>query len=162
TAEQLGADPDRVPAGARIRADVDVPVLDLQTEGDMVTLRAHLTHQDATPHYRRWEIAGAAHAEAPQWIPLAPPALEIGLGGQRRKAAVACAPDPARVKRGGGALSEWVGEGRPLGWWPAIQLPDRAAADPIAGDERGLAKGGIRLPELEAPTAKLDGQANAV
>ena len=33
--------------GAHIRTDIDVPVLDLQTEGDMVALRAHLTHQPA-------------------------------------------------------------------------------------------------------------------
>ena len=41
TAEQLGRDPEPLPAGARLRTDVDVPVFDLQTEGDMVALRAH-------------------------------------------------------------------------------------------------------------------------
>ena len=35
-----------IPIGARIRADIDVPVFDLQTEGDMVALRSHLTRQD--------------------------------------------------------------------------------------------------------------------
>jgi len=47
TAEQLARDPDPIPSGAHIRTDVDVPVFDLQTEGDMVTLRAHLTHQES-------------------------------------------------------------------------------------------------------------------
>ena len=68
TAEQLARDADPIPAGAHVRTDIDVPVFDLQTEGDMVALRAHLTHQDPNPHYRRWEIAGAAHAESPRWV----------------------------------------------------------------------------------------------
>ena len=49
---------DPIPAGARIRTDIDVPVFDLQTEGDMVALRSHLTRQDPSPRYRRWELAG--------------------------------------------------------------------------------------------------------
>ena len=59
-AEGLARDAENpVPPGAHIRADIDVPVFDLQTEGDMVALRAHLTHQPPFAHYRRWEIAGA-------------------------------------------------------------------------------------------------------
>ncbi|HMB80932.1 MAG TPA: alpha/beta hydrolase domain-containing protein, partial [Vicinamibacterales bacterium] len=51
-AEGLARDAENaVPAGAHIRTDVDVPVLDLQTEGDMVALRAHLTHQAPFAHY---------------------------------------------------------------------------------------------------------------
>ena len=47
TAEALARDADNsIPSGAHIRTDIDVPVFDLQTEGDMVALRAHLTHQD--------------------------------------------------------------------------------------------------------------------
>jgi Alpha/beta hydrolase domain len=47
-AEGLARDADNaVPPGAHIRADIDVPVLDLQTEGDMVALRVLLTHQPA-------------------------------------------------------------------------------------------------------------------
>ena len=74
-----------IAAGAHIRTDIDVPVLDLQTEGDMVALRAHLTRQDADPHYRRWEIAGAAHAETPRWVVEVPPALDMGPGLQGRR-----------------------------------------------------------------------------
>jgi hypothetical protein len=52
-AEGLARDAENaVPPGAHIRADIDVPVLDLQTEGDMVALRAHLTHQPPFARYR--------------------------------------------------------------------------------------------------------------
>ena len=45
---------------------------------------------------------------------------------------------------------------------PAIELTDPAAADPIVRDAHGNAKGGMRLPEVEAPTATIDGRRNDV
>jgi len=162
TAEQLGRDPDPIPAGAHVRADVDVPVFDLQTEGDMAALRAHLTHQEASAHYRRWEIAGAAHAEVPRWVASVPPPLAMGLGGPDCKDPINSAPHDAVVKAGLAALTRWVRDGKAPPQSPAIAIGDPAAPDPIARDGHGLAKGGIRLPELEAPTARLDGTANAV
>ena len=69
TAEQLGRDADPIVPGAHIRTDTGVPVFDLQTEGDMVALRSHLARQADSTRYRLWEIAGAAHAESPQWAP---------------------------------------------------------------------------------------------
>jgi len=46
---------------------------------------------------------------------------------------------------------------------PAIELgADPAAPDPVVRDAHGNAKGGIRLPEVEAPTATIDGGANTM
>jgi hypothetical protein len=46
---------------------------------------------------------------------------------------------------------------------PATDLgSDPAAPDPIVRDAHGNAKGGIRLPEVEAPTATIDGGANTM
>jgi alpha/beta hydrolase family protein len=159
SAEQLARDPDPVPTGAHIRGDLDVPVLDLQTEGDMAALRAHLTHQPPSARYRRWEIAGAAHAESPRWVAVAPPPLEMGAGC---KAPINTAPHDAVVKAALQALTRWVRNGTAPPQSPAIQITDPAAADPIARDRFGNATGGIRLPELEAPTATLDGTRNDV
>jgi hypothetical protein len=157
-AEGLARDTENpVPPGAHIRSDIDASVLDLQTEGDMVALRAHLTHQPALPHYRRWEIAGAAHAETPRWIAEVPPPLDMGQGC---KDPVNSAPHHAVVKAALAALTEWVKTGKAPVQSPAIELGDPAAADPILRDAHGLAKGGIRLPEMEAPTATIDGGAN--
>jgi alpha/beta hydrolase family protein len=160
TAEGLARDAENPgPAGAHVRTDIDVPVLDLQTEGDMVALRAHLTHQPPFAHYRRWEIAGAAHAETPRWVAEVPPPLDMGQGC---KDPVNSAPHHAVVKAALAALTRWVRDGVAPPQSPAIELgPDPAAPDPIARDGNGNARGGIRLPEMEAPTATIDGGANA-
>src|SRR5262245_31464364 len=160
TAEALARDAtDPIPPGARIRADLDVPVLDLQTEGDMVALRSHVARQDPNPHYRRWEIAGAAHAESSRWVVEVPPALDMGQGCSEP---INTAPHHAVVKAALHALTRWVRDGVVPPHSPAIELGDPADADPIVRDSHGLAKGGIRLPEVEAPTATITGQRNDV
>jgi hypothetical protein len=160
TADALGRDADQpIPAGAHIRTDIDVPIFDLQTEGDMVALRAHLTHQEPTAHYRRWEIAGGAHAENPRWVVEVPPALDMGQGC---KDPINAAPHHAIVKAGLHALTRWVRDGVTPTQSPAIDISDPAAADPIVRDTYGNAKGGIRLPEVVAPTATIDGRRNDV
>ena len=125
----------------------------------MVALRAHLTHQDPNAHYRRWEIAGGAHAETPRWVVEVPPALDMGQGC---KEPINSAPHHAIVKSGLHALTRWVRDGMTPPESPAIEIGDPAAADPIVRDAFGNAKGGIRLPEVEAPTATLDGRRNDV
>jgi hypothetical protein len=156
--EGLARDGDTpIPPGAHIRPDIDVPVFDLQTEGDMVTLGAHLTRQDPNPRYRRWEIAGAAHAESPRWVVDASTPLDMG---PRCKSAVNTAPHDAFVKAGLHALTRWVRDGVIPPQSPAIVLGDPAAQDPIQRDELGNARGGIRIPQIEAPTATVDGRRN--
>ncbi|HEV8487414.1 MAG TPA: alpha/beta hydrolase domain-containing protein [Blastocatellia bacterium] len=153
-----GAD-GRVPANAHTRIDVDVPVLCLQTEGDLITLRSHLARQDQSPHFRQWEVAGCAHAETPRWVVEVPPPLDLGPGC---KDPVNAAPHHAVVKAALHALAQWVLKGIAPKQSPLIELTDPTARDPIARDQYGNAKGGIRLPELEAPTATLNGRANGV
>ena len=160
-AEGLARDAENaVPPGAHIRTDIDVPVLDLQTEGDMVALRAHLTHQPPFAHYRRWEIAGAAHAETPRWVAGSAAAARHGTGlqgsGEQRAA--------SRGREGGAERADPMGARRRRAAAVAGDRarPDPAAPDPIVRDAHGNAKGGIRLPEVEAPTATLDGGANTM
>jgi hypothetical protein len=157
--EALSPDQPPIPAGAWIRTDLDVPVLDVQAEGDMTTLRSHLTRQPASDVYRRWEIAGAAHAEVPMWVVQVPPGPSMGPGCATP---VNAAPHDAVVRAGLHALTEWVRNGVAPPQSPDIELGDPAAPDPIVRDEWGNALGGIRLPHLEAPTATVDGRENAV
>jgi hypothetical protein len=160
-AEGLARDAESpIPAGAHIRTDIGVPVFDLQTEGDMVALRAHTTRQDPFAHYRRWEIAGAAHAETPRWVAAVtdvPPPMDMGPAC---KDPVNSAPHHAIVKAALHAMTRWVRDGVTPPQSPAIELGDPSAPDPIVRDQFGNAKGGIRLPQLEAPTAMVDGGAN--
>jgi hypothetical protein len=160
TSESLAADsPVIMPAGAHIRGDTRVPVLDVQTEGDMTALRSHLTRQAPNRYYRRWEIAGAAHAETAQWVVDVPPILDFGPGCA---VAVNAAPHHSVVKAALRALSRWVMEGTRPRQSPDIRLADPTAVPAaIVRDQFGNAVGGIRLPELEAPTATLDGRINS-
>ncbi len=161
TAEQLTPDRDPIPPGARLRDDAAVPILDLQTEGDMVTLRSHTTRQPDNAHYRRWELAGAAHAESPQWIPGITPVPDMAPG-LRCASPINTAPHHAVVKAALHALTRWGRDGVAPRSSPLIELGDPAAPDPIVRDAAGLAKGGIRLPQMEAPTARIDGLRNDV
>ena len=163
-ADRLTDVTDPLPAGAHIRGDIDVPVLDVQAEGDMVTLRSHLARQEPHDHLRHWEIAGAAHAEVPVWVvsDAAPPS--DGPGGFAPggcAAPVNAAPHHAVVKAALRALARWVRDGVAPPQSPRIELDDPAADDPVVRDRFGNARGGIRLPQVEAPTATLDGRANA-
>lgn len=155
TADRLTGVSDPMPTGAHIRTDIDVPVLDLQAEGDMTTLRSHLARQDPHTHFRRWEIAGAAHAEVSRWVisDASPPDAGPGCATP-----VNAAPHHAVAKAALHALVRWVREDIVPPQSPLIELGDFKAEDPIARDRYGNARGGIRLPQLEAPTATLDGR----
>ena len=159
TADRLTGVSDRVPAGAHIRADIDVPVLDVQAEGDIATLRSHLARQDPHSHFRRWEIAGAAHAEVPRWVVSDSSPPDDGPGCTTP---VNAAPHHAVVKAALRALVRWVRDDVVSPQSPTIELRpgDLAADDPVVRDQYGNARGGIRLLQLEAPTATLDGRRN--
>jgi hypothetical protein len=156
-AESLAADQPPVPVGAWVRTDLQVPVLDLQAEGDMTTLRSHLTRQPPGELFRRWEIAGAAHAEVPMWVVEVPPGPSVGPGCATP---VNAATHDAVVKAGIRALADWVRTGDPARQSPDIEIGDPAAPDPVVRDEWGNARGGIRLPHVQAPTATVDGLPN--
>ena len=148
---------DGRPATARVRADLDVPVLELQTEYDVVAGRGYLTRQAPNAHYRRWEIAGASHTEVPTWVVEAGPKLDFGSGC---KDPVNTAPQHAVVKAALHALARWSQTGPAPPESADIQLSNSANSLSAVRDQYGNAKGGVRLPELEVPTATLDGRPN--
>ena len=51
------------PSGTRIRDDLDVPVLQFQTETDLVRLGFAAARQPDTTNVMTWEVAGTAHAD---------------------------------------------------------------------------------------------------
>lgn len=159
TADRLTGAADPMPAGAHVRTDVGAPVLDVQAEGDLVVLRSHLARQAPHARLRRWEIAGAAHAEIPRWVvsDASPPDSGPGCATP-----VNAAPHDAVTKAALRALVRWVRDGVAPPQSPPLAIGDPAADDPIVRDRFGNARGGIRLPQLEAPTATLDGRRNAM
>jgi len=152
-----------VPQNALIRIDVDVPVLELQMEGDLVALRSHVTRQEESKHFRLWEVAGAANAESPRWVIEVPPALTHRPPFDETsncRDPINAAPGHAVVKAALHALMLWTRDGTEPPTSPFIELDDPVEPDPIARDRYGNAKGGIRLPEVEVPTAMVSGREN--
>ena len=141
--------------GCTIRIDTDVPVLDVQTEGDMTALRSHLTRQDPK---RSPQTLGNCRSGAFALGRRSAPPHDFGPGCLF---AVNAAPHHAVVKAALRALAKWVTAQVTPPQSPAIELADPTAVPAaIVRDEFGNAQGGIRLPELEVPTATLDGRIN--
>jgi Alpha/beta hydrolase domain len=127
-----------------------VPVLVLNSESE--TLHNVPVRQPDSPTFRFWEIAGAAHTgESPDFtpmleregLPVFPPAPDANTIDWRwvRNAALE-------------HLARWAGGGAPP---PSFPLIDASLDAGIHRDETGNATGGIRVPELAAPTAAHSG-----
>jgi hypothetical protein len=143
------------PNPAEIRDDTEVPVLVVLSETDIGFNLG--TRQPDSTRFRLWEMAGTAHADQyllNLYAPLAP--------GQPASNPLGCAKplNSANqhwvLKAALSHLNSWVRGGPPPPTSPRIKMTDANPAV-IARDENGIAIGGIRLPELEAPTATLSG-----
>jgi hypothetical protein len=159
------------PDNARIRADLGVPVLTVQTETDVTGLLAGVTARQAdSDQFRWWEIAGASHADtyviggsfsdsgalepaelarltAPTTSPFGTPGQELVNSGLQHhyvaQAAIA-------------HLDRWVRGGPPP---PSSPRLETAPDDPmrLLTDASGIALGGIRTGWVDVPVAALSG-----
>jgi hypothetical protein len=138
---------------APIRTDLDVPALVFLTETDLTHYGYAFVDQDDSDTVRRWEVAGAAHADA--WL-----LNELDQTGF----ASSC---PGRVNEGPhhqtlrAALHHLVtwattGEAPPVA--PRMEvIAERGQPATIERDEHGNALGGIRTPFVDVPVAALSG-----
>lgn len=130
-----------------IRDDLDVPVLVVETEGDLFDRIGYLpARQPDTDLLRVWEVAGSAHADR----------YVIGEFEE-----ILGAPVP--VNRG----QQWAvlrAALRHLDRWACgAAAPPRGAPLEVDGgrfvlDEHGLARGGVRTPAVDVPTQVLCGR----
>ncbi|HEY1832460.1 MAG TPA: alpha/beta hydrolase domain-containing protein [Acidimicrobiales bacterium] len=155
--------------GERIRDDVRIPVLILQSETDLVLLGGRLAAQPDSDTLRVWEIAGAAHADtytvsasrvddgtvpAERLAELLRPTRSLIIGSTPLP--VNSGPQQHYVAQAALAhLVRWITEGTPPPSAPRLQLADSGQSYVL--DAEGNARGGIRTPWVEAPTAVLSG-----
>jgi len=150
-----------VPAKSIVRTDLDVPVMQVETETDLFTLGFHPARQPDTDRIRTWEIAGASHADQS--------VLDYGVASGTRSVpgasfdlAASCGPintgPMALVIRAAfDALNTWVTDGKA----PSTADPLLVQNGRISRDEHGNALGGLRTPAVDAPIATLTGEGNS-
>lgn len=151
----------------RVRDDLGVPVLMLQTETDLFILGSWPSNQEDSRNFRLWEVAGTAHADLYTFID-----NRIDVGTNPAIAAVLenAEPVPGRIECGLpvnagpqhfvakaaiAALNSWIVDGT---------SPPRAERLAVAGsppafalDDLGNVEGGIRTPYVNVPIAVLSG-----
>jgi hypothetical protein len=144
---------------ARVRGDLDEPVLQFGTETDLFgVLGFHRARQDDTDVLRTWEVAGTAHADRAILDYYAEMASEVAGGSFDLTAlcgSINEGPQAQVLRAAVAALRSWVVDGRP----PPQAPPLEADGDAIARDDRGIARGGIRTPAVDAPISVLTGEA---
>lgn len=137
-----------LPMGVRtaIRSDTPTPVVIVNSEFESTHL-AQVPCVD-TEWLRVWEVAGTPHGNA-----------RSRLDERDRRGRVAnplrYAPVHDSALR---ALHHWLADGVPAPHQPRIEM-DPGPPLHIATDDAGNARGGVRLPELEMPTATYRGVA---
>ncbi len=148
------------PAPAFVRTDNTTPFIQLNTEGDIEELGAALVRQPDNNYLRTWELAGAAHIDLHEGIyegntiereepTVTAPACVFGVPFNG-----ATLPDNQPVYELEDAalydLDKWLvygvapPHGNQIATTPLLNLVER--------DRHGNALGGIRMPDIQAPT----------
>lgn len=132
------------------------PILVLNTESE--TLRCFPVRQPDTATYRFWEMAGTGHMGGN---------IVREMKKTMTRDGITTSPHPDAVNNidwgyvRNAALEHlvtWADGGTPPPSFPPINVENRA----IVTDEIGNATGGIRLPDLAAPTAVQSSSSNAI
>ncbi len=156
------------PGVVRIRTDLDVPVLTLQSETDLILLGSAPDRQGDSEYFRWWEVAGTSHADT---YTLLVGMRDTGDDPRAAELVVTAAPIPPFVecdnpinsgphhfvlKAGIRALENWVRDGVPPPSSPLLQLTEDMSE--YIRDDVGNTLGGIRTPYVDAPLAQLLGE----
>lgn len=136
-----------VGARAGIRTDLGSPVLVVNSEFEAQAMLG--LHQPETDMLRLWEVAGTAHAPAP--------ARSLGHGDERGRTGnpLSYLPVHEMALR---HLHRWLVDGVVAPSQPRIEIVEGTPVS-LRRDDDGNAVGGIRLPELAAPTHEYRGSA---
>ncbi len=158
------------------RPDLGVPVLDVETETDLLELGYLAAQQADSPGFRLWELAGTSHADN----------YETNLGAADNGSGAEGLPELAAMlsppsSAGGGTcaapintgeehyvldaaqfwLNRWVSTGQPPPAPPVLKVNTVASPPTFVTDANGNVEGGVRTPAVDVPVATLSGLGQA-
>jgi hypothetical protein len=156
-----------VPSPAFIRTDLDVPVMEFQTETDLLFLGSRLARQPDDDGFRLWEVAGTSHADT---YLIATGATDKGKDPAAANLVITSSPlgvfvCPQPINSGPQhfvlnaairAFVRWVRRGTPPPIAPRLDVVEMPSPH-FQVDANGNATGGIRTPHVDAPLAILSG-----
>jgi hypothetical protein len=160
------------PSPARIRMDLDVPVLQFESETDVPGIGGALSsyagagfvgsRQPDSALLRTWEVAGTSHADQ-YLIDYSQPSGDAGAGVADAAASVVsgcgdinAGPQHWVEQRAVSAFDAWLRDGGPPANAQPLTMND--AGDGVARDSYGNALGGIRTAAVDVPIAAYSGQ----
>ncbi len=132
----------------RIRTDLDVPVIMVETESDVVGLLGYYpASQPDTDRIRTWEVAGTSHVDS----------YQIGVVAKYFgcPTPVNSGPDNFVVASALRHLATWAKGGAAPPEAPRFEVVDGK----YVRDSNGIIVGGIRTPLVDVPVDVLSGQA---
>lgn len=151
------------PETASIRDDLDIPVMQVQTETDLFGLGIPFppARQPDTDRLRTWEVAGLAHSDSYYLARLSEQGVRqfdgfldlSGVLGQMNSG-----PQNYIMNTALRHLDRWVADGTPPPTAPPLETVDGA----IVRDADGNALGGVRTPHVDLPIATLTGEGFSV
>jgi hypothetical protein len=164
--EEVGSVLRAVPE--RIRDDARVPVLVLQSETDVIVLGGGAPAQPDGEHLRLWEMAGTSHVDTYTLVASArddgslTPAAFAELMKPTTTLMFATTDFPVNA----GPQQHYIGQAALdalVAWAAGGPVPPRAPRLELDADQHlvpgdhGIARGGIRTPWVDVPTAALSG-----
>jgi Alpha/beta hydrolase domain len=142
------------PAGTLLRGDLGIPLLVVNSETE-VLFHAPVRQSD-TDQYRCWEVAGTAHATVPEMTNIFMKLMRDGIAmptvAEMSEMPPMCAIAWKPVMNTAlDHLQRWIHGGPPPPNQPLIDITGDGVD--IVRDDRGIARGGVRLPDVDVPLA---------
>lgn len=172
----FGSPPAAMPTAPQFRPDLRVPLIMVITETDLIggpRSGYYLARQPDSERLRTWEIPGTAHADnyiiqvgridtgfASLADIVAAYAPTHNLMGAQLARPINFSPQHHYVVQAAlAALHRWVRTDEPAPNAPRMELSD-ASPPQLVLDANGLARGGVRTPWVDVPTARTSGLGN--
>jgi hypothetical protein len=151
------------PRPLAFRSDLRVPVLAYETETDLIFLGYFNSRQPDNPFFRDWEVAGSTHVDLYTLTNVSRDIAKSLPGATMPTCALPLNDGPGHFVQADASqeLREWVSGGTPPPVAPRLDVVNAGATKVIVRDSLGNAVGGIRLPQLQVPTAAYSGLGNS-